>query len=66
MKQYILSLNSESKFYHHEMVPFRPKYSAFEEKNTKYDIVFFARVTKDKGIEDLIEALPAVKKKLQV
>jgi glycosyltransferase involved in cell wall biosynthesis len=48
------------------MVPFRPKYSAFEEKNTKYDIVFFARVTKDKGIEDLIEALPAVKKKLQV
>lgn len=35
------------------------------ETEKKYDIVFFARVSKDKGIEDLLKALSIIKRQIQ-
>ncbi|HAX97669.1 MAG TPA: hypothetical protein DCY12_01915 [Candidatus Atribacteria bacterium] len=61
MKKYINSLNLEAKFYHHELLYLQPHCKASEK--TKYDIIFFARVCKDKGIEDLIDSLVMIKEK---
>jgi glycosyltransferase involved in cell wall biosynthesis len=38
------------------------KNKSFEVAQKKYDIVFFARITKEKGIEDLLQALSLLKK----
>lgn len=61
MKNYIRSLNPEAQFHHHEILPFQIKHEA--SSNKKYDVIFFARVSKTKGIEDLIDALAIVKDK---
>ena len=63
MKLYLKSVNPEIKFFNHEIAPYVPKIKSSLEKDKKYDIVFFARVTKDKGIEDLIDALIIVKER---
>ncbi len=39
-----------------------PRYDCLQSQN-KYDVVFYARITKDKGIEDLINAISILKKK---
>ena len=45
---------------HWHMYPFQTKLPV--EENKKYDLVFFARVSKDKGIGDLLQAVSIVKK----
>lgn len=57
----ILSLNPKAKLHWH--------YYAFPEVKPynltkKYDVVFFARVSKDKGIEDLLKAISIIKPNL--
>ena len=45
---------------HWHSYPMKPIYPHEAEK--QYDIVFFARMSKDKGIEDLLEAIAIIKK----
>lgn len=61
MKSFIKEINPEAIFYHHELAPYIPKFIKNYEDNNIYDIIFFARVSKDKGIEDLIQALSIIK-----
>ncbi len=60
MRKYIQSMNPDAHFYEQ----FYPIKNTFEFKQPKkvYDIVFFARIVKEKGIEDLLEALSLLKK----
>lgn len=64
MTEFIKDLNYSAKFFYHEIAPYKP--IAYN-KNVlkKYDLVFFARVCKLKGVEDLIDALVLIKEKLQ-
>ncbi|MBA7576993.1 hypothetical protein ES708_18839 [subsurface metagenome] len=61
MKEYILNQNPIAKFFW-QNYPIKNTF-LFKLHNTKkiYDIVFFARVTKEKGIEDLIKAVSILK-----
>lgn len=62
MTDFIKGINKDAKFHYHEIAPYKP----IVNKNNvqkKYDLVFFARVCKQKGIEDLIQALVLVKEK---
>ena len=58
MQRDLLSINKVAKTYwvEYALPEIKPQTS-----EKKYDIVFFARISKDKGIEDLIHALPKVK-----
>lgn len=60
MKKDLLSLNPNASTHWHQYPLNIPS-----AKNTakKYDVVFFARLTKDKGIEDLLRALQIVTQK---
>ena len=60
MKNFISFLNTDANFYWHEMPVIKPDNIEIESK--KYDFIFFSRVTKDKGIEDLIKALSIIKR----
>jgi glycosyltransferase involved in cell wall biosynthesis len=60
MTEFIKFLNPSSIFFWHEMAINKPKLTISQENNI--DFVFFARITKDKGIEDLIKALSVVKR----
>lgn len=62
MIKFITEVNPNAKFYHHEIAPYRPKYYKLSDKDSIYDIIFFGRVCKEKGIEDLIKALSIVKR----
>ena len=64
MSEYISSFNPEARFYWFKY-PFKSLISSSEkiEKET-YDCVFFARITKDKGIEDLIKAISLVREEI--
>jgi len=59
MGEDIKKYNPEAELYWHHY-PF-PEIKPYEVEK-KFDIVFFARVTKDKGIEDLLKALAILKK----
>jgi glycosyltransferase involved in cell wall biosynthesis len=60
----VLNLNSKAKLFH---VNYPIKYPNYMEMDKKYDIVFFARISKDKGIGDLIQALAIIKiKKIDI
>ena len=62
MKRDILNFNPNAVFLYHNYV-MKIDIKGFDLNVPKeYDIVFFARVTKDKGIEDLIQALAIIKK----
>ena len=61
MAEIILSLNPEAQLYYHNYPITIPMYIKNNESST-YDIVFFARVHKDKGIEDLLQAIALIKK----
>jgi len=63
MKSFIKDINPDAHFFYHEIAPYKPKVSSKTNNIKKYDIVFFARVCKEKGIEDLIRALSIIKKK---
>jgi len=62
MIKFIKKSNPNAQFFHHEIAPYRPKYFKKDDINSVYDIIFFGRVCKEKGIEDLIEALSIVKR----
>lgn len=59
MGEDIQSINSEAVLHWHNY-PI-PKISPIE-VNKKFDLVFFARVCKEKGIEDLLQAVSVIKK----
>lgn len=63
MKNFILSHNPNARFYHHEIAPYKPTVTKKLDKPSKYDIIFFGRVCKEKGIEDLICAVSLIKSK---
>ncbi len=61
METYLRTFNPNAKmFWFH--LPFRNSIN-HDEVSKRYDLVFFARITKDKGIEDLIKAVSFVKRK---
>lgn len=69
MKNFILSVNPGARLFYHELSPNIPKLKITETTNKLYDIIFFARISRDKGVEDLIEAaslIVAEKKDLKV
>ena len=62
MSKTTLELNPEAHLYFHNYPITIPVYIKDNSIVSTYDIVFFARVCKDKGIEDLLEALALIKK----
>lgn len=62
MKDLIRTLNPKANFFHHEIAPYVPKVRTVIDSEKEFDIIFFARVVKSKGIEDLINSLVDVKK----
>jgi glycosyltransferase involved in cell wall biosynthesis len=65
METFIKCINTKAKFFHHEFAISIPKVNEENELNVKeFDIVFFARVSKEKGIEDLLHAVFLVKRKI--
>lgn len=64
LEEYIRSINPKAKF-HWFKYPFITSNKLDNISFNKiYDCIFFARITKDKGIEDLIRAMALVKDKL--
>ncbi|MCK4664752.1 MAG: glycosyltransferase [Bacteroidales bacterium] len=61
MKDFISFINQDPIFFQHEIPVTKPDLKSSDKIN-KYDFVFFARVCKDKGIEDLIKSLAIIKK----
>jgi len=59
MSEIVHSLNPKAKLFFHNYPLTIPKYITTNEST--FDIIFFARVCKDKGIEDLLKALIQVK-----
>lgn len=66
MKEFLMSYNPEVVFYHHEFAPYLPKVVALPEEQKIFDVVFFARVCKQKGIEDLLMAISLLRSKQEV
>lgn len=66
MKNEVLKYNSDANFYWHEYFINIPEKEAdfLIEEEKKYDIIFYSRVVKSKGIEDLIKAIGIIKKTL--
>jgi glycosyltransferase involved in cell wall biosynthesis len=62
MKCFLKSINPKVIFHHHEFAINKPQYCSTDYSHKVYDIVFFARVSKDKGVEDLIKATSIIKK----
>lgn len=60
LQQYISSMNIKAKFYWYKY-PFKSLINSSNATVKSYDCVFFARVSKEKGIEDLIDAISIVK-----
>ena len=63
MAQISLSLNPHVQLHFHEYSETIPTITKDSSIESTFDIIFFAKVCKDKGIEDLLEALAIVKKK---
>ena len=62
MDDYIKDINFNSKAYWHNYPINKPKVDAIN-VHKKYDCVFFARITKDKGVEDLLKAVSLINEK---
>jgi len=60
MREIALSLNPGATLHFHNYPVTIPK--VVKQNKSKYDIIFFARVCKDKGIEDLLKAVALLKK----
>lgn len=63
LQKYISELNSKAEFYWFKY-PFESRIEPTLNVEKKYDCVFFATVSKEKGIEDLIEAIRIVKQSM--
>ncbi|MFZ1290151.1 MAG: glycosyltransferase [Melioribacteraceae bacterium] len=64
MENELLKFNKFANFYWHNYPINVPHIDpSLEEFKKEYDCVFFARITKDKGIEDLLKAIAIAKKK---
>lgn len=61
MKSFILRFNSNATFHYHEIAPYVPKFHSEVQSKKKYDIVFFGRICKQKGVEDVIYAVKIIK-----
>ncbi len=64
MKEIILNHNPSAKLFWHEYFMNIPKRESVRDKvgDYKYDLAFFSRVTKSKGIEDLIKVTEIIRK----
>jgi glycosyltransferase involved in cell wall biosynthesis len=62
MKSYLRKINPECRFIYHEISPYIPKYQVKDGTVKIFDIIFFASISKDKGIEDLIKAVSIIVK----
>jgi len=62
MSKTVLELNPEAHLHFHNYPIIKPVFIKDNSIVSTYDIVFFARVCKDKGMEDLLEAVAVVKK----
>lgn len=56
--------NENANYFYDHYPTTKPKTTAEDFAQKKYDIVYFARISRDKGIEDLIEAVKILKIKL--
>lgn len=64
MEQVIRTRNPDAKMYFHNYPVARPlDVKSTERDDSDYDVVFFARITRDKGIFDLIEAAKRTREK---
>ena len=67
MPKFISKFNENANFYFHLYPLYKPKVEVNEiylERNFRYDCIFYGRVCKDKGVEDLIRAICIVKNKI--
>ncbi|MBP6870606.1 MAG: glycosyltransferase family 4 protein [Bacteroidales bacterium] len=55
MNKFLLNINPDAVFYNHEIIPYIPKIRLKEKKS--FDLAFFARISKEKGVEDFIEVV---------
>jgi glycosyltransferase involved in cell wall biosynthesis len=62
MGETALELNPDAHLHFHNYPVTLPAYIKDNHIPSKYDIAFFARICKDKGIEDLLEAVALIKK----
>ena len=62
MSQISLSLNPHTKLHFHDYPFTIPNHTKECDTESSFDILFFARICKDKGIEDLLEAVALLKK----
>jgi glycosyltransferase involved in cell wall biosynthesis len=62
MSEIVLNLNPRAKLHYHNYTWTTSEHIKDSSRASTFDIIFFARVTKDKGIEDLLEAISIVKK----
>ncbi|HOF17163.1 MAG TPA: glycosyltransferase family 4 protein [Bacteroidales bacterium] len=60
MEKIVLTINPNATIFHHNYAVTIP--TVQKETNATYDIIYFARITKDKGLEDLLKAVAMVKK----
>ena len=63
MCETVLELNPKAVLHFHNYPIIKPVFIKDNSIVSTYDIVFFAKVSKDKGIEDLLKAVSIVKKK---
>jgi glycosyltransferase involved in cell wall biosynthesis len=56
------TFSEKAKIYKNYYPTIKPDVSSLDYPNKKYDLVYYARISKDKGIEDLIEAVKILKK----
>ncbi len=62
MKDYLKSINPGIKLINHEISPYIPKYKVTADTEKIFDIIFFASVSKAKGVEDLINAISIIER----
>ncbi len=63
MEKYIRTFNPNAKMFWSHLFFTKPK--AKNDVTKEYDLVYFARLTKEKGIEDLIDAVSIVKSQIR-
>jgi glycosyltransferase involved in cell wall biosynthesis len=62
MRHIILEINPKAQLHFHNYPATMPVYIKDNSIVSTYDIAYFARICKDKGIEDLLEAVALIKK----
>lgn len=62
MTEMVQRINPNAQLFYHRYGTTKPNYRKENHSSSDFDIIYFARITKDKGIEDLLKALSLVKK----